>query len=192
MSSNIRYEIDTVGLNIVSVGRVELEKGFDTTFSILEDLWESGMKFTWKVVGDGAYLNDLKSKVSSSVHRSKVELYGSLPHEEVKHVLNSCQIFVLPSRRYNSETFGLVYAEAMAAGLVVFAPLRSGASDYIRDTFNGFLVDNDFELRERLIPVLENFKDYHQLRLRAIDTVKKKLSVEKMVRKYLKTLYGNN
>jgi glycosyltransferase involved in cell wall biosynthesis len=121
-----------------------------------------------------------------------VEILGPLSHSQVGEVFERSDIFVLPSRRINSETFGLVYAEAMAKGLVVFAPLKSGASDYIRDGKNGFLVDSKSELLSTLIDVVKNFNEYHELRLCAIRTVKEDLSVKIMVEKYLDFIYEDN
>lgn len=47
-------------------------------------------------------------------------------------------IYICPSRK---EEFGLSILEAMAAGMIVCAPILGGAGTYIRHGVNGFLID---------------------------------------------------
>lgn len=63
---------------------------------------------------------------------------GSLARDEVPHHYQQTHAFVLPSRY---ETFGVVYAEAIATGRPVIAS-RCGGPESIVNTCNGILVDN--------------------------------------------------
>ena len=53
---------------------------------------------------------------------------------------NSLDVLLQPSR---FENFGLAYAEAMAAGLLVFAGVGGSAPEVVQDGETGFLVDPD-------------------------------------------------
>ena len=59
------------------------------------------------------------------------------PHEEVLRLMETCDVFVLPSV---VEGRALVQQEAMACGLPVIATRNAGADDVIIDGENGFLV----------------------------------------------------
>ena len=63
--------------------------------------------------------------------------------------MKGCDAFVLASR---AETFGVVYVEAMAAGLPVIATACGGPEDFVSEE-NGILIpaDNEEKLTEALI-----------------------------------------
>lgn len=70
-----------------------------------------------------------------------VTFAGGLGRDEVAAQMQSCDVFVLPSRY---ETFGVVYIEAMACGKPVIAVKNGGPDDFVRD-FNGILVPPEDE-----------------------------------------------
>jgi glycosyltransferase involved in cell wall biosynthesis len=55
-----------------------------------------------------------------------------------RRLQNGSDVYVCPSRK---EEFGLSILEAMAAGMIVCAPISGGAGSYIRHGVNGFLID---------------------------------------------------
>lgn len=68
---------------------------------------------------------------------NNVEFLGFLKPEKYKVVLNSVDILAMPSRM---EPFGMVYLEAMAAGVPVIASNIGGATEIINNLQNGILV----------------------------------------------------
>lgn len=66
-----------------------------------------------------------------------VSVLGPLRQAELASRLRGADCLVLPSR---NESFGMVVAEAMAAGLPVVASNRVGAADLIREGENGWVV----------------------------------------------------
>jgi glycosyltransferase involved in cell wall biosynthesis len=91
------------------VGRLTAEKGIDR----LVEEWppESPLR----VVGDGPLLSRLKSSATGK----KIEFLGRLSRERVLDEMCTAFGLIVPSRWY--ETFGLVYIEALGAGLPVVA-----------------------------------------------------------------------
>lgn len=71
--------------------------------------------------------------------QNRVRFLGNRPREELAAAYAAADCFVLASR---SETFGLAYAEAMAAGLPVIATRCGGPEDFVNET-NGLFVPVD-------------------------------------------------
>lgn len=86
-------------------------------------------------VGEGT----LRKKITQAKFQTKlkgnVELKGNLPREEVLKCLDAADCFIMISQ---GETFGLVYLEAMARGLITIASRGEGMDDIIIDGYNGF------------------------------------------------------
>lgn len=61
----------------------------------------------------------------------------SLPHKELAELLQDCSAFVMPSCE---EGFARVIIEAMACGLPIIASHESGASTFVQDGVEGFIV----------------------------------------------------
>ena len=74
-----------------------------------------------------------KLKVQKNVHQ-----LGYISRDEVVKQLQTNDVFVMISR---SETFGLVYLEAMAQGLIVVASRKEGFDGIIEHGKNGFLCE---------------------------------------------------
>jgi glycosyltransferase involved in cell wall biosynthesis len=91
--------------------------------------------------------------------RMKVENHvrylGGLPHSEVLNHFIQADIFVMPSL---IEGFGIVFLEAMAAGVPVIGSNVGGTRELIRDGVNGFLVKPlDIQgLAHKICVLLEN------------------------------------
>jgi len=96
---------------ILSVGRLTYYKGHETLIRAMEHI--SGGKLI--LVGDGECKEKLTSLVTSLGLTEKVMLTGYRADEEVKALLESCDVFCLPSIE-RTEAFGIVLLEAMQVG----------------------------------------------------------------------------
>lgn len=92
-----------------------------------------------EVIGDGPLMGELESFSIENKISDKVRFHGQLTREQIAKVFETCDCFVMPSAR---ETFGVVYVEAMAAGLPVIATRCGGPEDFVDDS-NGILIDVD-------------------------------------------------
>lgn len=70
--------------------------------------------------------------------QNRVEINDSASQSTLAEAMRAAAVFVMPSR---VETFGMVYAEAMAAGLPVVGGNGTGIPEVVPDGKAGFLVD---------------------------------------------------
>lgn len=105
-----REEVDTK--SIISVGRLDKQKGFQDVIQVLPQLPE----YHYTIIGEGSdrqYLISLAKKYNVA---DRVYLVGSKTPEEIMEYYRTAGLFILPSR---TEGFGLSVVEAMAAGVPV-------------------------------------------------------------------------
>ena len=116
------------------------------------------------IVGDGEERAMLEEKVTSYGLTDAVSFAGGLPRPEVAEHLAAADAFVLPSEL---ETFGVVYAEAMMAGLPVIATTCGGPQDFVKD-FTGLLgaYDTEETLAEAMEQMLRTKDAYDTARIR--------------------------
>ena len=139
---------------IISIGRLEFEKGFD----ILIDIWKKVNKkhpnWILEIYGEGSLRKELQTKIDSLDLTNSLILKGNEKNIQSKYLENS--IYVMSSRY---EGFGMVLIEAMSCGLPLISfDCPCGPKDIIKDGENGFLVkfgDID-EMAEKINYLIEN------------------------------------
>jgi phosphatidylinositol alpha-1,6-mannosyltransferase len=89
-------------------------------------------------VGEGDDVDRLRSKARALGIDRAVEFTGFVSDDERWRLYREASVFAMPSRR---EGFGLVYLEAMAAGLPCVGSVHDAASEVIVDGETGWLVD---------------------------------------------------
>ena len=71
-----------------------------------------------------------------------VEFLGDISYDELIYYFNKCDIFCMPSR---FEAYGLVFIEALVYGLPCIARNEFAMKEFIKDGYNGYLIDEDNE-----------------------------------------------
>jgi glycosyltransferase involved in cell wall biosynthesis len=106
-----------------------------TLATVAKSLPES---ITFRFVGDGDLLPDLREELSEEVEAGDVEFAGWVNHDEVPTELSRFRLLVMPS----SPTEGLptTIFEALGCGTPVYATPVSGIPDVVRDGETGFLM----------------------------------------------------
>ena len=94
-------------------------------------------RFEFRIGGDGPMRGEYEKLSRSLGVSNRVQWLGEISREEAPALFRSCHVFVLPSLH---ETFGVVYAEAIASGKPVIAT-RCGGPEFIVNDVNGRLVD---------------------------------------------------
>lgn len=129
-------------LKVGFVGRLEKRKGIDFIWKVMERIGpDADIRFHFK----GAIHPSIKKETEGKLNRfSKFTIYHPPgAHDEMQKFYQSLHVLLQPSR---FENFGLVYAEGMACGLVVFAGRKGGGSEIVEDKVTGFLIDPDEEV----------------------------------------------
>lgn len=131
------------GPKLIFVGRLVEEKGVDDLLravALLSDL----PALSLVVVGDGPERENLESMAASLGIAERVRFLGWLQSAEVARYMRLMEIFVGPSRtsRWGGvEAQGVVFAEALLAGLNVIATRSGGIPDTVIHEETGLLVD---------------------------------------------------
>jgi glycosyltransferase involved in cell wall biosynthesis len=94
-------------------------------------------RFEFRIGGDGPQRASYRAKAQALGLNDRVRWLGPVSRTEAPKLFRDCHIFVMPSRH---ETFGVVYAEAIASGKPVIAT-RCGGPESIVNAINGQLVD---------------------------------------------------
>ncbi|MBQ3275874.1 MAG: glycosyltransferase [Oscillospiraceae bacterium] len=119
-----------------AAGNLIERKGYDLLLDALAEVRARGFDAVLAVAGGGEEESALREQAVRLGLEDRVEFLGRRPRTEIAELYCRSDAFVLASRR---ETFGVVYIEAMAAGLPVIATVCGGPEDFVRED-NGILI----------------------------------------------------
>jgi glycosyltransferase involved in cell wall biosynthesis len=120
---------------LVTVGRLVKRKALERLLHALARPECSAAHLV--VVGSGPELDPLRSLSERLSLGARVRFLGRVEEERKWQILAASDAYVSSTLH---EGFGLVYLEAMAAGLPVITPDHGGQVDFLRDGESGYLV----------------------------------------------------
>ena len=123
---------------ILSVGRMTFQKGYTTALLAIKLLKESGIRFTWMIVGNGNKYEEIIFKLHQLRLENEVVLMGAKSREQVRSLMEQADIFFLPSVY---EGIANVVLEAMAMELPVVATRSGGMAEVIDHETDGLLTE---------------------------------------------------
>ena len=91
------------------------------------------------IIGEGHLHPNLQKMINTFGLNEQIKLLGMMNRNEIGQIMQKSDAFVLASR---VETFGVVYIEAMLAGLPVIATACGGPEEFV-DEDNGILIPVD-------------------------------------------------
>ncbi len=138
---------------ILSLGRVAKEKSIDMILRAMPLLLERVPDAKLVIVGDGPVRGDLEELAQSLHLQSSVLFTGARPWDEIGRYYQLGDVFVSASI---TETQGLTFIEAMAAGLVVVARRDESIEGVVRENETGFLFEDEEGLAQKLTDILKN------------------------------------
>lgn len=147
-------------LHIVSAGRLAPEKHFENIIPAAKTLRETGIDFTWHIVGEGPERSELEALIAENGLKDHVILEGSKanPYPYMKYA----DLFVHPSY---VESQGLTVLEAMALGIPCVVTKSLGPCEFIEDGVNGLLTEQSPEsLTEKVLTILNDKELYRQIK----------------------------
>lgn len=125
-------------LNLVTVGRLHPAKGLDIALDAAALLRDSGFRFKWHIVGDGACADELKRQCSALGLDSCVTFYGATPNPYP--YIKGADIYVQPSRH---EGYCITLAEAKIFGMPIVATDFVGAVEQLSQRDNAVICKAD-------------------------------------------------
>ena len=118
---------DTENL-IICVSRLEYKNGTRDLIEAAKYL--QGFDFKIIICGNGSEMGKLKNMIKEFNLEKRVFLLGDILHSELPKYVACADIFVRPSL---AEGFGIVFLEAMAAGLAIIGTPVGGIPDFLKD-----------------------------------------------------------
>jgi glycosyltransferase involved in cell wall biosynthesis len=128
------WQADQGTIVLLSVGRLAAEKNLDLIVTTYQSLQQSGRPVRLVFAGDGPYRSALQARCPDAY------FMGMCSHEKLAALYASADLFLFPSL---TETFGNVTLEALASGPPVLAYDCAAATELIKDTYNGWLVEGE-------------------------------------------------
>ncbi len=120
----------------VSAGNLIPVKDFGMLLEALAEVRSREPDVTLTILGRGPLEDELRARAKALGLEEQVDLPGFVSRETMAELYREADAFVLASQ---AETFGVVYIEAMAAGLPVIATDCGGPADFLRED-NGILI----------------------------------------------------
>lgn len=125
------------------------------------------------------YLEELRSDVSRLGLENCVRFISDLSRSELIQIYLASSMFALPSQ---AEMFGLVFLEAMAAGLPIMTVKKPHITELLGNGKAGILVDRDQESIEgAMLSLLENTRLRKNLQRNGFQLVQEKYRLDKVI-----------
>lgn len=144
---------ETGSLILLTVGRLEQQKGYDTAVRTAEMLMAEGFNFLWYVIGEGSKRSEIEALIEKSGLSSRFILLGRKdnPYPFIK----ACDIYVQPSRH---EGYPLTVLEAKILGKPIICTDFAGAQEQIQNSLNGYIVpvDDSYALAAAIMRLAKN------------------------------------
>ena len=115
--------------SLLTVGRVEENKGFDRMYEVFKKLRVLDPRWRWNIVGEGSYLNSFRIKVESDNLSDAIKFTGKVNYENLPDLYKKSSVFMLLSECL--EALGLVYLEALSCCIPVVTYDRYGPSEIV-------------------------------------------------------------
>lgn len=148
--NDIYKHIDKKKINIVYAGGIDKNKNIIMTCNAIDVLKSAGWVVEFTVVGK------IKDQSVFKKIKSKIHYIPMQPKEKLINIYRKADIFVMPSI---TESFGLVYVEAMSQGLPVIYTKGQGFDGQFPNGYIGYCCNsNDASaLAKMIIKIIENY-----------------------------------
>ncbi|KRM47207.1 group 1 glycosyl transferase [Lentilactobacillus parabuchneri DSM 5707 = NBRC 107865] len=135
---------------MLSVSRLAYEKNISEIIDYLPQILKQVPKAVLMIVGDGPAKDDLMKQVHDQQLDDHVIFTGEVENDHVNAFYRACDVFVSTSK---SESQGLTYIEALAAGL----PVVVSASDYTNGLLSTETLGQTFEHDDDFVGIVTQY-----------------------------------
>jgi glycosyltransferase involved in cell wall biosynthesis len=146
-------DMNTEAIKLFYAGLITKRKNLPATLDAINILIEKSYKVQFTIIGK----IENKKIFKQFKNKSHITYIPPQQKEELIHFYRENDIFVMPSK---SETFGLVYAEAMSQGMPVIYTKDQGFDQQFQEGVVGYHVDcgNSYEIAQRILDIKSNYK----------------------------------
>ena len=134
--------LDEGALLVLYVGRLDREKSVDRVLAAFERVAGTVARARLVLVGQGTQGEELRRMAASLNAGGRVTFAGVCPHADLPDYYRAADLFLFASQ---TETQGLVLAEAAACGLPAVAVDAPGCAEVVHDGDTGVLTKGDPE-----------------------------------------------
>ena len=180
--------LPTKYLEVGFVGKLQNMKGLDFVWAVIKKLeYHKGIRF--HLIGEIHPSEEDNFQNMIKKYKKSVEYHSFIELEKMAKMYQSLNVLLRPSR---FEQFGIVYAEAMACGLIVFAGKKGGGSEIIKNNLSGFLVDPDNDIGfvvSKLKEIANDLDQFDKMKILARETAEKRFSIKASASNKIKYYY---
>lgn len=123
---------------ILSIGRLDKQKGFDIAIKACKELCNAGLQFKWYVLGTGVEEKNLRKQVYD-LDLTDTFIFLGIRVNPYPYI-DQCDLYVQPSRH---EGYGIAVAEARMLNKPIICTDFIGARDQLIDGETGLIVGVD-------------------------------------------------
>ena len=141
-------------LKLLTVGRLEEQKGYDIAIDVCSKLKNAGLQFQWYILGEGTQRKTLETEIQKEHVENCFHLLGNRmnPYPYFKN----CDIYVQTSRH---EGYVTTVSEAKIFKKPIVTTDVSGAREQLRNGINGSIVEiNTNDIYMKLRELMESSK----------------------------------
>ena len=140
------------GLTLMSVGRLNYQKGYDIALDSCEILVKKGLVFKWYIIGEGEERDFIEKKIIEKKLQDYFILLGVKDNPYA--YLAKADIFVHTAR---FEGYGIVIAEAKIIGIPMVISNFNIAKSHIKHGYNGLIAElNSNSIANNLLYLIDN------------------------------------
>lgn len=141
MANEIPEDLHKRGMDeikLVSVGRLNPQKGFDRLIRSVADLIRDGYSLYLEIIGEGPLKGELQNLIEELQLTSRIKLLGF--RQNPYPYMKDSDLFVCSSL---AEGFSTVATEATILGVPIISTRVAGMNDLLGDSEYGLIVEND-------------------------------------------------
>lgn len=151
-TESCKLEMESNFVNIITIGRLDVEKGYDRVVDLCKKCKDSKFIFKWYIIGDGPLWKHLEQRIKEEGLQEILILLGKVSNPYP--ILKQADYFVLFSEY---EGMPVTIYESLILNVPVIATDVGGIREQLDNGKYGILVENNFKnIYLALIKILDN------------------------------------
>lgn len=136
VSSEDIYKDNYKGIRLLTIGRLEYQKGYDLAIPAISQLRKSGYEVHWYIIGTGQEQENLRKMIEKYSLENDITFIGTTANPY--SYISQCDIYLQPSR-YEGKSIAIEEAKILSKKIITtnFTTIK----DQITDGENGMIVE---------------------------------------------------